>query len=391
MKMNLDKVDKRLLHVFTIPGTPQAFFDGQFAYLRANGYCNDVVANDDFDPGFVERNGVTVFKTPIARRIAPLADLKAIAAVAGIIRRGRYDAVVGHTPKGAMVAMIAALLAGKRRRIYYRHGLVFTTARGLKRRVLKAVERLTAACATAVVNVSPSLGELAVRERLNGGRKQSVIGLGTCGGIDASGLFNPANITENPAELRTQLGIGADEFVVGFCGRLCRDKGIAELVEGFHIFTAEHPEAKARLLLIGRFDYRDALPEEVKRQITESADVISTGLMPHNRLPALYSAMDIFAFPSYREGFGMTVLEASAMEVPVIVTRSHGCVDSIREGETGEYIDLSPRGIADGIARMHADADRRRYGRNGRRFVTGHFDHPVMWPLVLDYYRRHVQ
>jgi glycosyltransferase involved in cell wall biosynthesis len=92
-------------------------------------------------------------------------------------------------------------------------------------------------------------------------------------------------------------------------------------------------------------------------------------------------------FPSYREGFGMCVIEASALEVPILVSRSHGCIDSIREGKTGYYIDLSAEGIKSGIECLLDSNERLRLGKQGREFVLENFDQPIMWPKVLEMYQ----
>jgi glycosyltransferase involved in cell wall biosynthesis len=89
----------------------------------------------------------------------------------------------------------------------------------------------------------------------------------------------------------------------------------------------------------------------------------------------------------HREGFGMSVIEASALELPILVSRSHGCIDSIREGKTGYYIDLSAEGIKSGIERLLDPSERMLIGKQGRNFVLANFDQQVMWPKVLKMYQ----
>ena len=278
----------KVLHVVTILSTAESFFDGQLRFLTENGQEIWVVSSSNEDDGFTNRNKIPYKQINITRRISPFADIKTIRELVSLIRREKFDAVVGHTPKGAMVAMFAARLAGVRIRVYYRHGLIYTTARGLKRLILKAVERLTAACASRVVNVSNSLSDLAVRDHLNSDRKQTVIGAGTCGGIDAVGVFNPSPVDcESINALRDKLGIATDDFVAGFCGRICKEKGIRELIDGFKIFHKDNP--KSKLLLVGEYDARDILPDEYKSQIHENPAIIATGRIERSDLPAYYS------------------------------------------------------------------------------------------------------
>lgn len=378
----------KILHVFTLNTTAESFFDGQFKILSEHGQEIHLVADTEEDKDFSHRNHTFYHRIPIVRAISPIADLTSIRLLIKLISRERFDAVVGHTPKGAMVAMIAAKFAGVKTRIYYRHGLVYTTATGLKRVIFKTVERVTALLATNIVNVSPSLSQLAVKDKLNSDSKQTVIGCGTCGGIDTIDTFNPAKVSADTVyALHHTLGIPDGAFVVGFCGRLCHDKGIIELIDGFKLFKQAHPEIESRLLLVGPYDSRDILPQYIKDEIESNPSIIAPGSVSHHYLPNYYSLMDVFVFPSYREGFGMTVIEASAMCIPILVSRSHGCVDSIREDVTGRYIDLTPQSIASSLTKMLNQELRHRLGNAGRDFVTENFERTAMWPKILDYYK----
>lgn len=378
----------KILNIFTLSSTAKAFFDGQFEYLSNAGNDIWVVSSSEEPVEFVKSNKVTYRQFDIRRSISPFADIRTIASLRTFIRHEQFDAVIGHTPKGAMVAMISAWLAGTRTRVYYRHGLIYTTAKGLKRIIFKTVERGTALFSTAIVNVSPSLSVLAVKDRLNSARKQHVIGCGTCGGIDTIEVFNPERVSDDAIEeLRQSLKIPSDAFVIGFCGRLCRDKGIIELIEGFKLFQTAHPKIDARLLLVGPYDTRDILPQHIKNEIESNPSIIAPGKVSHHNLPDYYRAMDVFVFPSYREGFGMTVIEASAMKLPILVSRSHGCVDSIRENVTGRYIDLTPQSIAFGLYEMLNPQLRNSLGETGRKFVTENFERTKMWPQILQLYQ----
>ncbi len=378
----------KILNIFTLSTTAESFFDGQFKYLSDAGYDIWFVSASEEPKEFVRENQLTYRQFDIRRSISPFADLRTTVALRNFMRRERFDAVIGHTPKGAMLAMFAAKLAGIKTRIYYRHGLIYTTASGLKRVILKIVEQLTAACATTIVNVSPSLSKLADRDKLNSDAKQSIIGYGTCGGIDTIDTFNPDKVSaDTVSALRHTLGIPDVAFVVGFCGRLCHDKGIIELIDGFKLFKQAHPEIDARLLLVGPYDARDILPQSIKDEIESKPSIIAPGAVSHHYLPNYYSLMDVFVFPSYREGFGMTVIEASAMRLPSLVSRSHGCVDSIREDVTGRYIDLTPESIATSLTEMLNPELRQRLGNAGRDFVTANFERTVMWPKILDFYK----
>ena len=142
------------------------------------------------------------------------------------------------------------------------------------------------------------------------------------------------------------------------------------------------------MLFIGRFDTRDGISEEKKLQIESNKDIVISGHIDKAEVPYYYSILDVFVFPSHREGFGMCVVEASAMEKPILDSRAHGCVDAIVEHETGEYIEISAGGICKGMKKM-LDADLRgKLGMNGRKRVLEWYDFKVMWPLVSKLYKK---
>lgn len=380
----------KVLHVFTLSRTAIAFFDGQFRYLKEHGY-EIVLAckREDGIEEFAERNGVKYIPVEIPRSMSPVAITKAIGMIKQIIKTEKPEAVFGHSPVGALVAMIAAKLAGVKKRIYYRHGIIYSTMAGFKQKVFMAEERFVSALATHIVNVSPSLAEKCAKDGINKAEKNMVIGRGTCGGIDAQGMFKPALLdAERLEQERERLGLKGADIVFGFCGRFCKDKGTPELVDGFDLFKQRHPELNVRLLMVGPFDERDILPEETKKTMQESEDIVLTGRVLKKDIPLYYRLMDCFIFPSHREGFGMCVIEASAMEVPILVAPSHGCVDSIKEGISGFYIDLNAESICKGMERMQNREHMAAIGKQGRQFVLENFDFKEMWSKVNELYNK---
>ena len=184
--------------------------------------------------GYSEQKGFSYIETPINRKISLADDLRSIYNVCRYIRTHKIDIVVGHTPKGGLVAMIAAALCRVPKRIYFRHGLVYETSTGLKRLLLKSVDRLASLCSTRVVCVSPSVMVKSIDDKLARPSKQIILGKGTCNGVDTADQFNPDALDqEQIMSLRIKYGISPDDFVIGYSGRLVRDKGIVELVSAF--------------------------------------------------------------------------------------------------------------------------------------------------------------
>lgn len=371
-------------------GTPKSFYDGQFRYLADHGHEIILVSSEgEGTSDFAERNHIRFIPVEMPRALSPVAILKAIKSLCAIIKQEKPDAVFGHTPVGALCAMIAAKRCGVKNRIYYRHGVIYTTMKGAKYQLFKWEEKIVASLATAVVNVSHSLSRLASRDHLNADKKQHVIGHCTCGGIDAVNIFNPELLNVRKlTDCKGKLGLSSADIVYGFCGRICNDKGVPELIDAFELFRSRHKGVNAKLLLIGAMDIRDGVNEHYTVKINEDKDIVLSGRVEKKDIPYYYALLDVFVFPSHREGFGMCAIEASAMEKPLLVSKVHGCEDTIVEHLTGEYIGLDAESICKGMESM-LDADKRCFlGKNGRVKVLEWYDFRVVWPLVKELYER---
>ncbi|MBP0612952.1 glycosyltransferase [Chryseobacterium sp. cx-311] len=378
----------RILHVFSIIGTAEAFFDGQFRYLYDHGFeVNIICSPSERIAAFAKKNFTQYAEIEISRSIKPLTDLRSILKICKYIRKNRIGTVVGHTPKGALLAMISGTLTRVPNRIYYRHGLIYTTKTGVSRAILKGFEYFISSLSTKIIDVSPSVAKLCIDANLNPENKQQLIGKGSCGGIDTFSQYNPLliNLVEQQA-LRTRLNIDQDSLVIGFAGRLCRDKGINELVQAFKILQSSYPDKNICLLLVGDHDQRDHLEPDIINEIESNPKIIRTGWISSTAMNFYYSLMDVFVFPSYREGFGMSVIEASSMQIPVLVSQSHGCVDTIFPEVTGRYIKIHPVEIAQDIPFFFDEFKRQEFGRNGRAWVSANFDKTVLWPEMLKIY-----
>lgn len=372
-----------ILHVVNVYFVLPYFIGDQFKYFKSKGYSFNVVCSpSEYLKDYADMQGFDYIESPINRSISMRDDLKSISAIRRYIRERKIDVIVGHTPKGGLLAMIAGWLSRVPKRIYFRHGLVYETSHGLKRFILVSVDRIASACATQVVCVSPSVLKRSIEDKLAPAKKQIILGKGTCNGVDTAGKFNPENIDpQKLQDLRKRYGISESNYVIGFSGRLVRDKGVIPLVEAFEqLEDADY----CRLLLVGMFEERDALPDEIRAKILNTRRIIYTGFINGN-MEYYYAMMNQCILPSYREGFPTAVLEAQSMGLPVLTTKVTGCCDSIVDGKTGLFISHSPADIKSKI-----DAIRLRNvidGNEGRRWVIENFDSPKIWAEIEKLYQ----
>jgi len=271
-------------------------------------------------------------------------------------------------------------LAGVPARVYMLRGLKLETATGAKRVVLLFAERAAAWCAQSVLCKSPSMLAEALALRLAPAGKIRLIGDGSSNGVDVE-RFSPG-----PSTVRGALGIADDAEVVGFVGRLTRDKGVPELLEAFEKILFFRP--RARLLLVGWFDMaEDALDAECKDRIANHPKIHCPGFVVDTA--PYYRAMDVMVLRTWREGFPNVALEAEATEIPVITTESTEARDSIVPDVTGLLIPRgSPDAISDAVLKLLRDAGLRLHmGAAGRMWVSLNFADKRVLRLAVSYYR----
>lgn len=349
----------KVLHIVSVSFSIKYFIGNQFNYFGKRGFTFSVACSESVELYELSKKyNFDTFAIPIVRNIAPIQDLVSGIKLYRFIRRNKFDVVIAHSPKGGLIGMLASFLARSPRRVFFRHGLVFETSKGIKKRLLIWIEQITASCAHKVVNVSPSVQSKADAFRLNRKSKNVILGKGTCNGVDTD-RFSPRKDK-----------CSSKKTIFGFVGRLSNDKGIAELVEAWKILLSKYRDIE--LLLIGPMDERDGIGSETVNVIKLLESIRWVGAVDDTS--QYYQEMDVFILPSYREGFPTVVLEASASQVPVITTRSTGCIDSIIENETGIFTELFPYDIAKNMEYYLLNPDvAKRHGENGRRFVLENF------------------
>jgi len=377
-----------LVHVLTVSSSLD-FLRGQVRYMAAHGIEVHIVASPDGDAlaSFARTEGAIPHQVPMTRAMTPLADARALWRVHQVIRRVVPDVVQAGTPKGGFLGTLAAFANRVPVRIYHMHGIRGMTAHGWRRRVLMTTEWLACRLSTQVLCVSASTRQTAIEEGLCPPSKIVVLGAGSCNGVDARGRFDPERYDEpTRAELRARLQIPVQAPVVGFVGRIVREKGIVELAEAWTRLADDFPEL--HLLIVGPLETEDPVPEAVVGRLRAHPRVRFVAAVSE---PApYYAVMDVVALPTYREGLPTVPLEAAAMRLPVVASRVTGCVDAILDGETGTLVPPRQAGpLADAIASYLRDPpSRRRHGAAGRERVLREFVPEDVWQRVRTLYQR---
>lgn len=379
---------KRILEIINLPSSAKNFIGEQFRFFRENGnYEMHLICS----PGgeievYCEKNKVYYCPVKIERRPSPLNDLKALYKIYKYIRQNKIDVVISHQEKSRLLGTVAAWLNRVPVRIIYAHGVLLDTMQGLKRKFFLIEGKLVSRLAHKIVCVSPSVMTRRVEIGMDKPEKQVLIGKGTCNGIDTINKFNSDLVgAEVRLAIRQFLKLKEDDFVVGFCGRIVRDKGIIELAKAIEILSQRHQEKSIKLLVIGALEKRDAVPSETADFLQNSPLVKFTGRVPYDDIQKYYTPMNVLVLPSYREGFGLVTTEAGAMGVPAIVSRSTGCIDSIIDGETGVYCEIDSNDIADKIELFFNKDYSIEMGMKARQFVRDNFEHKDVMRNTLSF------
>ena len=352
---------------------------GQLDFVARHGFDVHAAAGTDhggFPTGFDA--SATVHSLPYTREPSPLRDLVALVQTIGLIRRLRPTVVNASTPKASLLGMLAARLCRVPVRVFVIRGLRFETMTGARRRLFRVLDRLAAGCATEVLANSQSVLDVAVREGVVG--HGSVLGSGSGNGIDLARFPEPGD----PSAVRTSLGLSTEAPVIGFVGRMTKDKGVGDLLWAFDVVLERCPDAQ--LLLVGPLEHGDALSEQTQRRITEDHRIVHVGRMDEPVLA--YASIDVLAFPSYREGLPNVPIEAQVCGVPVVAYASTGTVDAVADGIGGRLVPTGDRGrlAATLVEMLGNEALRVELGRSGRDWVTTRFDQQVLWSILVDRY-----
>jgi glycosyltransferase involved in cell wall biosynthesis len=375
----------RVLYIVTSAGTAR-LLRGQLAAISRAGFEVWIAAapGAELDRRALEE-GATSVVIHMHREPSPLADLRTLAKLWMEMRRIRPVVTNVGTPKAGFLGGLAAWFSGVPCRVYTLRGLRWETTCGLKRRALMAADWVACRVAHRVICVSASVQDRAVAAGIVKRNKTVVFGAGSSNGVNAAQFAPSPERLARAQVLRRELGIPPGAPVIGFIGRLTRDKGIAELVEAHARLSARWPEL--RLIIAGNPESGDALSEKVVAQIRDTPNILHIG--PTDEVGPLYHLMDVLVLPSYREGFPNVVLEAGAAGKPVVAARATGTVDAVVDGVTGLLVPIADStAIASALERVLGDPEfATTLGSDGRARVIMEFYQEHIWEALIAEYR----
>jgi len=330
----------RIVHVVEASnsGVGRHVLDLAAAQVEAGDEVDVFYGDRRSDRLFLDRLGRIGVRRAIAFRAsrAPgLSDLRALWAVRREVQRcGAYDIIHGHASKGG--AYVRLLRRHGAKVVYTPNALVTQSPEisRLSRWLYTQVERRLARRTDGLICVSQNEAQHARSIGL-APRSSTVInnGLGK----------TPFRSRE---EARRDLRVSSGEFVVGFVGRLVRQKGLDLLVAALPLVVA--PGVQWRLVVAGEGDQSDVLRAQADE--LRVADRITW--LGWRDGPSVIAAFDLLALPSRYEGFPYVALEALQAGVPLLATSSSGASELLGDPPAGLLVESNSRSLAAGLTRL---------------------------------------
>ena len=276
---------------------------------------------------FLSDHGINATLLPIkfSREINLFSDFFCLIKLIDIFINNRYSCVHSITPKAGLLAMLAAFFTRIPFRVHSFTGQVWASSSGLKRVVLKYMDKLLGMLTTHNHIDSHSQRNFLIEEGVLNENKSLVFGNGSIAGVDLLKFKANKRLRQST---RKDLSLPEDSTVFIYLGRLVKDKGVLDLACAF----SEIVSLEAYLLFVGPDEggFAERIKEICASKI-KNVRMIGFTTEPNKYL----AAADVLCLPSYREGFGNVIIESAAMGIPAIASNIYGITDALINNQTG--------------------------------------------------------
>jgi glycosyltransferase involved in cell wall biosynthesis len=370
----------KVAHITTVDLSLRYLLLNQLRSIQQAGYeVYGISAAGPYAPE-VEAAGIRFIPAPMVRasNLTPAADVRTFWYLYRLMRRERFTIVHTHTAKPDLYGQMAARLAGVPVVLSTLHGFYFHEHMPAKwRRFYITLAKIGAVCSDVILSQNPEDLQTAAEEGI-APQKMKYLG----NGIDVV-RFDRSQVNEQVlAQKRAELGLPDGMPVVGFVGRLVRDKGIQELLQAAQ--TIRQKTSNVRFLLVGMID--EAKADAITPAIAQEYGIADICVFAGHRedMPELYAMMDIFVLPSHREAFPRSPMEAAAMGLPSVVTNVRGCRTVVEHGRNGIQFPLRDAAALAGAISYLLDhpEEARRMGQEGYRMAQEQFDERRVFETV---------
>ncbi|WP_259340112.1 glycosyltransferase family 4 protein [Mammaliicoccus vitulinus] len=352
---------------------------GQIEYLRENNIDMQLVSSKGKELKKYSPN--IVHKVDMNRDISIIKDIISLLKLIILFIKEKPYVVNAGTPKAGLLGMMASFITKRPYRVYTVRGLRLETVSGVKYKILYLMEKIAMYCATDIIAISESLKNRIIELNLNSNKPITVFGNGSSNGLNLNEYRKENNKLDSNLMSEIQ-----GQFIVGYVGRIVKDKGIEDLLKAFKLL--ENRFNKVKLMLIGSIEEGNSVSKSDLNYIMENENII---YIDHVEDPVkYYNNMDVFIFPTYREGFGNVSIEAQSVGVPVITYDVTGAKDTVLNNQTGFIVEAGNyKEIANKIEKLINDETlKKKFGENGERWVKSHFSNEIIWKDMIKFYEK---
>ena len=371
---------KKICFITAVPGTAHSFLRKHMEALRDEYKVNYVCNEPDKSRILVPYDGYKC--VDIHRSISLVNDLKAVWALYKYFKAENFDVVHSVTPKAGLVTALAGWLARVPRRVHIFTGQVWATKTGAMRFLLKSLDKLIALLNTNLLVDGEGQRQFLIQQGVLRESNSCVLANGSITGVELDKFVTSDEVRSRE---RGAFGFKDSDVVYAFLGRLNHDKGIGELYAAFDRLVSKYDNAK--LVFYGTdeegYDSKADSYPNIKRGVNYFFPGRTS--QPFDAL----QVADVFVIPTWREGFGMSIIEAQGLGLPVITSDAYGVVDASVEGETGLRCKVGDvESLYQSMVEYHnSPTMRAEHGSAGRKRVEELYDNKVLTQAWVEYYR----
>ncbi len=376
----------KLIRITTVPISLEILLTGQLDYMQNNGF--EVIAASSSGPEIkklTEQQGVTHKTIEMTRTISPIKDVVSLIKLYQFIKKEKPQIVHTHTPKAGLLGMIAAKLARVPIRIHTVAGLPLMTSTGIRKKILYFTEKVTYKCSSETLANSFSIATFMLKEQMIELDKLKVLGNGSTNGFD-NNRFNPDNLNfEKLNNVKEEISYNEGLFYYLYVGRLVVDKGINELYEAFHKLYAKNKNI--RLIILGNFEKeRDSLNEQRVIEIINHPGIMFLGW--RNDVEYFLSIANVLVHPSHREGFPNILLQAAAMNTPIVCSKIPGNIDIVNNDNASLFQVKNSDDLLNKLNDVFVNYSiKLKQAQSLRTSIIDKYSRDSVQLLILDYYR----
>ena len=369
----------KMVFVTAVPETISAFL---LIYINSLAEKHDVHVATSLPNGETVRGlslAVTVHNINIARNPDVFSDAKSLWKLFLFFKNEKFDVVHSFTPKAGLLTQIGSFLARSPIRFHTFTGQVWATKTGIARTLLKQLDKVPATLATFCLVDSVSQQNFLIKENIVTPVNSRVLANGSISGINIKKFSFDQ---ETRQRLRDEHKVNEDEFIFLYVGRLKKEKGIPELINGF---TAINTEKCIKLFIIGSDE------ENLAHLFENHSNIEYIGFKTN--ISEYYSFADTLCLPSHREGFGNVIIEAAACNLPAIASNIYGLCDAVEDGYSGLLHEVkNENSITSSMEKMvNNEIDLNKMRKDTRMRVEEIFDEKHLLKEFLAFYDKFIK